>query len=310
MTERKCGTCKYYEPAPIWRKGWCRNPLLYAPHQSHLVGEDDLDCDRGMGNYWEPADELTEAPVSEAQEAVAHTAPTTRHKVAIPLQPVGEKEQRIGRERGGRMDQYTGPGGSRDAEPEDEYQPVPPFTSRPPGSGPFGSERQFTYQADERYWTDYIRIAAPILGVILMLGLAWFWISNLLGDRAESQPTPGAGSLPNVITGPTATPETTPSGPIIITTVSPASTPQTPPPSGTIGPGTTVVVANTDGAGVNLRAAPSTSAEIVQTLPEGTELTIVGESVSAEGYVWWPVEADDLSGYVVADYLQPATPTP
>ena len=38
MTGRKCGSCKHYEPAPIWRKGWCRNPLLYSPQQSHLVG--------------------------------------------------------------------------------------------------------------------------------------------------------------------------------------------------------------------------------------------------------------------------------
>ena len=56
MTGRKCSSCKHYEPAPIWRKGWCRNPLLYSPQQSHLVGEDDLDCERGMGNYWEPGD--------------------------------------------------------------------------------------------------------------------------------------------------------------------------------------------------------------------------------------------------------------
>jgi hypothetical protein len=56
MSVRKCSTCKHYEPAPIWRKGWCRNPLLYSPQQSHLVGEDDLDCDRGMGNYWEAID--------------------------------------------------------------------------------------------------------------------------------------------------------------------------------------------------------------------------------------------------------------
>ena len=51
--ERKCSTCKFYEPAPIWRKGWCRNPLLYAPQQSHLVAEDDLDCSRGLSDYWE-----------------------------------------------------------------------------------------------------------------------------------------------------------------------------------------------------------------------------------------------------------------
>lgn len=66
--ERKCGTCKYFEPAPLWRKGWCRHPLLYAPHQSHLVSEDDLDCDRGMTNYWEPA----EQPVRERPEEATH----------------------------------------------------------------------------------------------------------------------------------------------------------------------------------------------------------------------------------------------
>src|SRR5918911_1435561 len=103
MPDKRCSTCKYYEPAPIWRKGWCRNPLLYSPQQSHLVGEDDLDCDRGMGNYWEPID--------------------------------------------------GGPG----------------------GGGPGGPERQFNYNPDERYWTDYVRIALPVIGVILLLGLAWFW---------------------------------------------------------------------------------------------------------------------------------------
>lgn len=47
-------------------KGWCRHPLLYAPHQSHLVSEDDLDCDRGMTNYWEPAEQPPREPTEEA----------------------------------------------------------------------------------------------------------------------------------------------------------------------------------------------------------------------------------------------------
>ncbi len=310
MTERKCGTCKYYEPAPIWRKGWCRNPLLYAPHQSHLVSEDDLDCDRGMGNYWEPADEPVQALLEGGQAMAIRSEPAAEKSVVLPLRLSDELGRGTAKRQGGFMDQYTGSGSSRDPEPEDEYQHVPPFTSRPSGTGPFGSERQFTYQTDERYWTDYIRIAAPVLGVILMLGLAWFWISSLLADRGASQPTPEAGSLPTVLTGPTPTTEVTPAGPIIITTVSPSTTPAATQPSGTVGPGATVIVANTDGAGVNLRAAPSTSADIVQTLPEGTELTVVGESISAEGYVWWPVKSGNLSGYVVADYLQPVTPTP
>ena len=54
MPERKCHTCKHYEPSPIRRMGWCRNPLLYTPSQSHLVDQSDLDCGRGVGNYWEP----------------------------------------------------------------------------------------------------------------------------------------------------------------------------------------------------------------------------------------------------------------
>ena len=209
------------------------------------------------------------------------------------------------------MEQYSGSGTPRDPEPEDEYQPVPPFTSRPVGTGPFGTERQFSYQTEERYWTDYLRIAAPVLGVILMLGLAWFWISSLMADSSENLPTPAVDSLPTVLTGPTPTVQTTPAGPIIITTVPPADTPTpTTPSTRTIGPGATVVVTNTDGVGVNLRAAPSTSADIVQTLPEGTELTIVGESISAEGYVWWPVQLGTLAGYVVADYLATPTPSP
>src|SRR3954470_1164390 len=54
--EGKGSTCKFYEPARIWRKGWCRTPPLYAPQQSHLVAEDDLDCSRGLSDYWEAAD--------------------------------------------------------------------------------------------------------------------------------------------------------------------------------------------------------------------------------------------------------------
>ena len=75
---------------------------------------------------------------------------------------------------------------------------------------------------------------------------------------------------------------------------------------GTIAKGATVVVANTDGAGVNLRDSPSTSGELIATLEEGTELTITGESVTADGYTWWPVEGDGLEGYVVEDFIEPA----
>ncbi len=300
--ERKCGTCKYFEPAPLWRKGWCRHPVLYAPHQSHLVSEDDLDCDRGMTNYWEPAEQsarerLEQAPFEEA---------THEYQIVRPFERAGEGGGggRFGteRERGSTMSLFRSNPGER--EPEQDEPTIPPFSSRSGSSSPFSRERSFSYQADDRYWTDYLRIAAPVLGVILMLGLAWFWINQLLGTGEESLPTP---STTQVLTGPTPTRSGTPAGLIVVTPAAMNPTPTagaSPTPRTTIGPGATVVVANTDGAGVNLRAAPSTSADIVARLPEGTELTVVGESVSADGYVWWPVKYKNQNGYVVADYLR------
>jgi hypothetical protein len=73
--------------------------------------------------------------------------------------------------------------------------------------------------------------------------------------------------------------------------------------SGPIETGTTVVVTDD---GVRMRAEPSTDAEIVAELAQGTELTVTGPSGEADGFTWYPVENPDTgdSGYVVADYLR------
>src|SRR3954470_13474393 len=52
--ERKCATCRHYQPSPLWRKGWCRNPLLYDRNTNHLVEADSLACNRTFIDYWEP----------------------------------------------------------------------------------------------------------------------------------------------------------------------------------------------------------------------------------------------------------------
>ncbi|MDI3340180.1 MAG: SH3 domain-containing protein [Sphaerobacter sp.] len=300
MTVRKCSTCKHYEPAPIWRKGWCRNPLLYSPQQSHLVGEDDLDCDRGMGNYWEPAEEMVgDGGVEPTVEAAtigtrSHPDPYGDPDVA-PLHLAPPRSAR-----GGDMHRYSG--GRRPDDPDDEEdiqhtasyeRPRAPFTS--------GSERQFTYYSDERYWTDYLRIAVPVVGVILMLGFVWFLFQSLLGDGTGSADEPtDAGTVPTVVVG--ASP-TTGAGAVGTPRPLPTSGTDTPAQPDVLRAGATVVVANTGGSGVNLRDTPSASGEVVATLAEGTELTITGESVTADGYTWWPVETDEGAGYVVEDYL-------
>lgn len=60
-------------------------------------------------------------------------------------------------------------------------------------------------------------------------------------------------------------------------------------------------------ASVNLRAEPSTSADVASVLPPDTVVTITGAAQDAEGYTWWPVATDDgTAGWVVQDYLAPA----
>lgn len=56
VKDKKCATCRHYEPSPLRKRGWCRNPLLYDRNTNHLVEEDTLGCSRGFGsvNYWEP----------------------------------------------------------------------------------------------------------------------------------------------------------------------------------------------------------------------------------------------------------------
>lgn len=296
MSGRKCSTCKHYEPAPIWRRGWCRNPILYAPQQNHLVFEDDLDCERGMGNYWEPAD------------ATGQIHPQ------IPLQPVygdATASPRIISTHGGQpVYSVSGSSGYGD-DPDDDYAPMDDDVPPPAGSG--GRDLGY-YPEEQRYWTDYLRIGAPILGVILILALFWFWANAFWGGDDKSAATDGTpqSTLPAITASPSATTATGATGsPIILTTPPtgvatqpPGQGTNPPPSSGTIAIGSTVIVANSGGTGVNFRSEPSTDSDIVDVLLDGTEMTVIDGPLDAEGYTWWQVEGDAGTGWLVQDYLQ------
>ena len=325
MTGRKCSSCKHYEPAPIWRKGWCRNPLLYSPQQSHLVGEDDLDCERGMGNYWEPGDPsqtfATVGPASTSIAAVSASRSRTlsrlsRRPMTPPFPPAALGPPRA----------YAVSGGSIGDPPGDE----PPLAG---GGGRGGRDRQVSYYSDDRYWTDYLRIAAPIIGVLIMVGLFWFWASSFLGDDNNGNNTGGVAgtstSLPiigstTVSGSPTARANASPTLTIVRTPNAPAPTPTTatgeepaptedtsggetdvtPPGGEGVYAGATVQVAGTGGTGANMRADASADADIIAVELDGTQLMTTGESVDADGYTWWPVTGDDGDGYIVADFLE------
>jgi hypothetical protein len=52
-----------------------------------------------------------------------------------------------------------------------------------------------------------------------------------------------------------------------------------------------------------MRATASVEGEIVTVALDGTEFTVVGEAAEADGFIWWPVEGEAGSGYIVEDYL-------
>lgn len=186
-----------------------------------------------------------------------------------------------------------------------------------------------SYQPEERYWTDYLRIALPVVGLLLMLGLFWFWAASLIGGDddnntpeatvvAQGEPTlvpttpaaasnPPAGQTPEgqasgngQNTEPTATTEegdNSNAGDQNNSEETPAAT-EEPSDGGDNG--------NSDESNcdpgmcegdlvtintdeVNLRSEPSTSAESVGVLSTGAELEVTGTSEEADGYTWLPV---------------------
>lgn len=300
MSGRRCSTCKHYDPAPIWRKGWCRNPLLYSSQQSHLVGEDYLDCERGMGNYWESNEESNAAA---NRPTASHVAPLTLYRST---------------ETGGSRIVYpvSGSSGYRDDPPLDDPDD--------PRGDVGGGGRQIDYYAEERYWTDYLRIILPILGVLLFLVLLYLWaLAFLRGDddppgqaganatatlsliTADSTPSPaadatGAAGTPGIVFTPPPV-ATTPPGTII----TPAPTAQTPDePAGDIYVGAIVAIANTGGTGANLRSLATTDSDVIDVLLDGYQMEVVGGPEDSQGFIWWNVSGESGSGWVVADYLE------
>ena len=246
---------------------------------------------------------------------------------------------------GGNMMFASGGGGGYDPDDPDyddfDDQPVEPerrprATRSSRSTAPGGERRETTggrprttqYQPEERYWTDYLRIALPVVGLLLMIGLLWFWADRLINDdpnTTEPVPTEEIG----LVTTPTPTP------PLVIQS--------TPPPADTNAAAEQTPAANDNQAGgetqdpppaddaetteppadtgatfasgdavnvldpVNLRPNPTTAEAEIDTLDAGEALTITGGPEEGEGYVWWEVvTADGTTGWVIEEAIEPA----
>jgi hypothetical protein len=292
---RACGSCRFYEPSAVWRQGWCRNARLYGPQESHPVDAGTLDCENAAAKgLWEPADAQEVIP---RQSSFAYRA----RPVFAALRP----------DRG-----TASSGGKTMAE----------------GEGRAGSseERTVSYQPEERYWTDYLRIALPVIGLLLLIGLLWYWASALIGDGGNQPPptpetvavitrvneaTPAPPTATAVVIAPTPGPPQVPTAtaaPAVATTqvVTPppaaaGADPANPCASLPVYPVGAIV---TTTAELNLREGPSTESAVVVELPEGSRLQVTGEFQEAGQCDWWPVTVVDTgqSGFVIEQYLEPA----
>ncbi len=90
--------------------------------------------------------------------------------------------------------------------------------------------------------------------------------------------------------------------PIAVTDAAPTSVPWT-------GVTRYVQVTGTQGLSLRIRSAPSTKAETIKLVPDGTRLLVIGDGQQADGSFWWPVRdpSDNKEGWAVSTFLIPDT---
>jgi hypothetical protein len=194
-----------------------------------------------------------------------------------------------------------------------------------------------SYQREERYWTDYVRVATPIVGLLLLLGVFWYWASSLIGADSEEPPPTTVASI-TVVADPTDTPTPTEEAPPPEDTPEPTATEAEPaeptdeaepteeerpertpteeaPPTEDIGDddddgnpwgeGDVIFSADDD---VNMRAQPSTDADILEVLTLNQPLLVLSDQPDESGgIVWWNVRNEDSGndGWVSEEWLKP-----
>ena len=326
--DRKCATCRHYQPSPLWRKGWCRNPLLFDQNTNHLVEADSLACQRAFIDYWEaraPRDTPAMGPTARTADA-----PLTRPRVApsIPLVPTGPGGQPLRATRAATAEALTprekppltlvrpgedagrgGPGPSEAAPADgdlgppdggDVTQPLPLVEADPAAStAPTAAIRiqgvtpPPVPAATSRGQIRGILAAGVGLALLLLLAV---WVPRLnpqLGFPGLVAHTPVptvAPTLAALLPPPSATP--TPEPPAI----APAPTPPPPPPPPQLAVGGTAQVSNTDGAPLRIRQTPSLQGRILARVPEGARLQLKSGPREAGSSKWWEVTGFDTKG--------------
>ncbi|MEO6456900.1 MAG: SH3 domain-containing protein [Chloroflexia bacterium] len=318
--ERKCSTCKHYQPSPLWRKGWCRNPLLYDRNTNHLVEAESLACNRTFIDYWEPNDG---PPVTAGPQGRG-----TKPRIA-PSIPMDTKDAQG---RAGVVTGNTPAVGMPAVNPRQLYRPAP-GRGRPPLSivtpefedednalDPSIETRQIEQVGDERPTASQRIRKARAQRRFTLMGMSGpsLWVPLgivaallLLGGFAvfaNNQRTP-------VVVSPTATVTSPPPSP----TGFGGPTPTSPlaPTAGVVVPSDVIAIngwVQVAGAatGLTVRAEPSTSGARLGVMPEGTKAHVIDGPETANGFTWWKVDRfsktnPELEGWAAATFLKPTT---
>ena len=78
---------------------------------------------------------------------------------------------------------------------------------------------------------------------------------------------------------------------------------------GVFAPRMVVVIAGTEGEGLNVRQAPGTGSSVVYSAQEGETYTITDGPQIEDGLIWWQIEQTPdgvKNGWAVQDYFAPA----
>ncbi|HEU4797643.1 MAG TPA: hypothetical protein VFT63_01875, partial [bacterium] len=62
-----------------------------------------------------------------------------------------------------------------------------------------------SYESEERYWTDYLRVALPVIGLLLMLALFWWWAQQFIGDDGDARDVAESTQTTEIATRPAPT---------------------------------------------------------------------------------------------------------
>ncbi len=318
---RKCGNCRYFEPAPLWRKGWCRNPRLYDRRANHLVDAATIDCEQVFRAriYWEP---VPTPDVVEAEVGVSSGSyRDSRFEEGFP-EPYSADGGGQARNSDGVLRPSTG--SNRPVINRREKAAATPVLVGKPSAVRKWLIENIPY---------YERIDGPLNRLNYKMWLPWALIVvlvlvvlfNVVGGKKDATPsadtTPGANTT--VAGAAVGTPSLTKTAGAV-GTANPATT-GTPKatatlsnalPTSTVAPATATPqaktlakVVNTQGRGVRMRKDPHvTSASepdnTVMMIPEGQDVEITGPYKAAEGLNWWPVSYKGKTGWVAQDYLQ------